>query len=103
MKKIYHLATCNTCQRIIQSLNGGEGFELQNIKADKMIMHYNLVLGIIGLSALTFSCIFCCICGYYWIVRPYMKTMKDLNTSSESETLTTALADSESGVPVQIT
>ncbi|MFK7807310.1 MAG: arsenate reductase family protein [Saprospiraceae bacterium] len=32
MKKIYHLATCNTCQRIIKELNDGEGFELQNIK-----------------------------------------------------------------------
>lgn len=32
MKKIYHLATCNTCQRIIGQLNNGEGFELQNIK-----------------------------------------------------------------------
>jgi len=32
MKKIYHLANCNTCQRIIKDLNDGEGFELQNIK-----------------------------------------------------------------------
>ncbi len=32
MNKIYHLATCNTCQRIIKELNNGEGFELQNIK-----------------------------------------------------------------------
>ncbi len=32
MRKIYHLATCNTCQRIIKELNEGEGFELQNIK-----------------------------------------------------------------------
>lgn len=36
MKKIYHLATCKTCQRIIGELNGGEGFELQNIKEDKI-------------------------------------------------------------------
>lgn len=36
MRKIYHLATCNTCQRIIKSLNNGEGFELQNIKEDKI-------------------------------------------------------------------
>lgn len=32
MNKIYHLSTCNTCQRIIKELNDGEGFELQNIK-----------------------------------------------------------------------
>lgn len=32
MKKIYHLSTCNTCQRIIGELNGGEGFELQDVK-----------------------------------------------------------------------
>lgn len=36
MRKIYHLATCDTCQRIIKELNNGEGFDLQNIKADKM-------------------------------------------------------------------
>ena len=36
MRKIYHLANCNTCQRIIKELNGGEGFDLQNIKEDKM-------------------------------------------------------------------
>ncbi len=32
MNKIYHLSSCNTCQRIIGELNNGEGFELQNIK-----------------------------------------------------------------------
>lgn len=32
MKKIYHLANCNTCQRIIAELNDGQGFTLQNIK-----------------------------------------------------------------------
>jgi len=32
MKKIFHLSSCNTCQRIIKELNNGEGFELQNIK-----------------------------------------------------------------------
>ncbi len=32
MNKIYHLSSCNTCQRIIGELNDGEGFELQNIK-----------------------------------------------------------------------
>ncbi|MEM1121283.1 MAG: ArsC/Spx/MgsR family protein [Bacteroidota bacterium] len=36
MRKIYHLATCNTCQRIIKELNNGEGFELQNIKEEKI-------------------------------------------------------------------
>ncbi len=36
MRKIYHLANCNTCQRIIGELNNGEGFELQNIKTEKM-------------------------------------------------------------------
>jgi len=36
MRKIYHLANCNTCQRIIKALNNGEGFELQNIKEVKM-------------------------------------------------------------------
>ena len=34
MRKIYHLATCNTCQRIIKSLEGGEGFILQDIKSE---------------------------------------------------------------------
>ena len=32
MRKIYHLSTCNTCQRIIKEMNNGEGFELQDIK-----------------------------------------------------------------------
>ena len=32
MRKIYHLSSCNTCQRIIKSLNDGEGFDLQDIK-----------------------------------------------------------------------
>ena len=32
MKKIFHLSTCNTCQKIIAQLNGGKGFELQDIK-----------------------------------------------------------------------
>jgi arsenate reductase (glutaredoxin) len=36
MKKIYHLASCSTCARIIKKLNNGEGFELQNIKEDKI-------------------------------------------------------------------
>lgn len=32
MNKIYHLSTCNTCQRIIKELGGAEEFELQNVK-----------------------------------------------------------------------
>ena len=36
MRKIYHLGNCNTCQRIIGELNNGEGFELQNIKTEKI-------------------------------------------------------------------
>ena len=36
MKKIYHLSTCNTCQRIIKQLNNGEGFDLQDIKAEPL-------------------------------------------------------------------
>lgn len=36
MRKIYHLASCSTCARIIKELNNGEGFELQNIKEDKI-------------------------------------------------------------------
>lgn len=36
MRKIYHLATCDTCKRIIKELNNGEGFELQNIKEEKI-------------------------------------------------------------------
>lgn len=36
MRKIYHLSTCNTCQRIIAELNGGAGFELQDIKTERI-------------------------------------------------------------------
>jgi arsenate reductase-like glutaredoxin family protein len=36
MKKIFHLANCNTCQRIIKELDEGNGFELQNIKEEKI-------------------------------------------------------------------
>ena len=36
MKKIYHLANCKTCQRIIAEHNNGEGFEMQNIKEEKI-------------------------------------------------------------------
>ena len=36
MKKIYHLSTCNTCQRIIKELGHSEDFEMQNIKEEKI-------------------------------------------------------------------
>ncbi len=36
MKKIYHLAACNTCQRIINELQLPAGFELQEIKTQPM-------------------------------------------------------------------
>jgi arsenate reductase len=32
MRKVWHLANCGTCQRIIGELCGLEGFEKQNIK-----------------------------------------------------------------------
>lgn len=36
MRKIYHLANCTTCQRIIKELGGLEDFEKQNIKEEKI-------------------------------------------------------------------
>ncbi len=36
MKKIYHLSTCDTCQRIIKELQPLEDFELQDIKTEVM-------------------------------------------------------------------
>lgn len=36
MKKVYHLATCSTCQRIIKELEIGEEFTYQNIKEEKI-------------------------------------------------------------------
>lgn len=36
MKKIYHLSTCKTCQKVIAQLNNGEGFELQDIKTEQI-------------------------------------------------------------------
>lgn len=36
MKKVYHLSTCSTCQRIIRDLNLTDGFELQDIKSNKI-------------------------------------------------------------------
>ena len=32
MKKIYHLDTCNTCQRIMRTLKVDDSFEVQNVK-----------------------------------------------------------------------
>jgi arsenate reductase-like glutaredoxin family protein len=34
MKKIYHLSSCNTCQRIIKDLEPLDGFTLQDIKTE---------------------------------------------------------------------
>lgn len=34
MKKIYHLSTCNTCQKIIKELAPLDGFTLQDIKTE---------------------------------------------------------------------
>lgn len=34
MKKIYHLGTCNTCQRILKELSPLEGIQLQEIKEE---------------------------------------------------------------------
>jgi len=36
MKKIYHLSTCKTCQKVIAQLNDGKGFEMQDIKTEKI-------------------------------------------------------------------
>lgn len=37
MRKIYHLSTCNTCQRIIKELSLEEkGFEFQDIKEENI-------------------------------------------------------------------
>lgn len=37
MKKIYHLGTCSTCQKILSGINAGQkGFELQDIKTEKI-------------------------------------------------------------------
>ncbi|RMB59089.1 hypothetical protein EAX61_08475 [Dokdonia sinensis] len=34
MKKIYHLSTCNTCQRIIKEINPSDDVILQDIKTE---------------------------------------------------------------------
>lgn len=36
MKKIYHLSTCSTCQRIIKELQPLDGFVLQDIKTESI-------------------------------------------------------------------
>lgn len=37
MKKIYHLGTCTTCQRILSEMNANDkGFEFQDIKTEKI-------------------------------------------------------------------
>ncbi|MEQ9263523.1 MAG: ArsC/Spx/MgsR family protein [Owenweeksia sp.] len=36
MKKIYHLSTCSTCQRIIKELQPGSDVVLQDIKTEPM-------------------------------------------------------------------
>lgn len=37
MKKIYHLATCSTCVRIIKELNPSDDVILQDIKTEKIM------------------------------------------------------------------
>jgi arsenate reductase (glutaredoxin) len=36
MKKVYHLSTCSTCQRIIKDLGIGKEFIYQDIKTEKI-------------------------------------------------------------------
>ena len=36
MKKIYHLSSCNTCQRIIKEINPDRSVELQDIKSENI-------------------------------------------------------------------
>jgi arsenate reductase len=36
MKKIYHLSSCSTCQRILKELNLGDDTELQDIKEENI-------------------------------------------------------------------
>lgn len=36
MKKIYHLSTCNTCQRILKEINPPSSFIFQDIKEEKI-------------------------------------------------------------------
>lgn len=36
MKKVYHLGSCSTCQRILKEWNVDDSFVLQDIKTEKM-------------------------------------------------------------------
>ena len=36
MKKIYHLKTCSTCQKILKEVKPGKDVELQDIKTEKI-------------------------------------------------------------------
>lgn len=36
MKKIYHLSSCSTCQRILKEINPGKEVELQDIKENNI-------------------------------------------------------------------
>lgn len=36
MKKVYYLSTCSTCNRIMKDAKLNEGFELQDIKTNKI-------------------------------------------------------------------
>lgn len=36
MRKIYHLSTCSTCQRILKELQPLDGFALQDIKTESI-------------------------------------------------------------------
>ncbi|WP_035335258.1 ArsC/Spx/MgsR family protein [Dokdonia sp. PRO95] len=38
MKKIYHLSTCNTCQRIISEINPNDDVIMQDIKSDPITL-----------------------------------------------------------------
>lgn len=38
MKKIYHLSSCNTCQRIISEINPSDDVMLQDIKSEPMTL-----------------------------------------------------------------
>ena len=36
MKKVYHLSSCNTCQKILKELNLPDSFEVQDIKEEEI-------------------------------------------------------------------
>ena len=51
MKKIYHLATCSTCQRIIKELGiNQDNFEMQDIKSQPMTFEQIDEMAAFGLS-----------------------------------------------------